>query len=97
MNLRYSAHAEEKIRTRKIPRRQIRLVLEKPDWKFYDVGSNANIALKEVSLPGGRAGLLVVFTVSKEGTRVVTLYPVRDVVGEIRRKVNSGRWIVLTR
>ena len=82
---------------RKLPRRQIRLVLEKPDQKFYDVVSNANIALKVVSLPGGRVGLVVVFTVGGEGTRVVTVYPVKDVHGEIRRKVNSGRWIVLRR
>ena len=95
MRLRYSAHAEEKVRTRKLSRVQIRLVLEKPGRKFYDVASNANIALKEVGLLGGRVGLVVVFTVSREGTSVVTVYPVKNIHGEIRRKVNSGRWIVL--
>ncbi len=97
MRLLYSVHAEEKVRTRKLSRSQIRLVLERPHHKFYDVASNANIAIKEVGLQTGRVWLVVVFIVTKKGTRIVTVYPVKDLQSEMRRKVNSGRWIVLAR
>ncbi len=97
MRLLYSEHAEEKVRTRELSRSQIRLVLERPDRKFYDVASNTNIAIKEVGSHTGRVWLVVVFTVTREGTRIVTVYPVKDLQSEMRRKVNSGRWIVLAR
>ena len=57
MRLLYSEHAKEKVRTRELSRSQIRLVLERPDHKFYDVASNTNIAIKEVGLLDVARGL----------------------------------------
>jgi len=97
MRLRYSAHAEEKIRIRKLSKDEIRLTLEDPDYRFYDVATNANVAVKEIVGPGEKIGLVVVFTVTREGFRIVTVFPVKDLSGEIRRKVNSRRWLSLAR
>ncbi len=69
--------------------------MEKPEKRFYDVDSSANVALKPVVLQKVRVWLVVVFTVAKEGVHVVTVYPVEDVGKEVGRKVNSGRWIML--
>jgi len=49
MRVRYSAHAEEKIRIRLIPRSSVRLVLRNPEYKFYDVASAANVSIAVVT------------------------------------------------
>ena len=95
MRVRYSAHAEEKIRIRLIPRSSVRLVLRNPEYKFYDVACAANVSIAVVSLDSEKVGLVVAFVVDKDGIRVITVYPVRDFRGEMRRKVNSGRWVNL--
>ncbi len=78
---------------RRLSESQIRLVLDEPDRRFFDVDSNANIAVREFDLAEGRMGLVAVFVLDRDGFRVVTVYPLKDVAGEIRRKVNSGRWV----
>jgi hypothetical protein len=95
MRITYSDHAEHKIRVRRISRRTIQTVLENPDQRFYDVATNANIAVRQIAQD--RLSLVVVFTVSSTGLRVVTVYPVKDIERETGRKVNSGRWIPVSR
>ncbi len=69
-------------------------MLQHPHYTFYDVASNANIAVRTFGVSSRRVGLVVVFVVGAKGVRVVTVYPVREVRREIGRKVNSGRWIL---
>ena len=95
MKITYSDHAEEKIRVRKIPRKTIQTVLENPDQRYYDVATNANVAVGQAAK--NRSFLMVVFTVSRAGLRIVTVYPVKDIERETGRKVNSGRWIPVSR
>jgi hypothetical protein len=93
MRLLYSKHAIEKIRARRISRAEIERTVERPHHKFFDLYSDANVVVREVSGPGGKFGLVVVFSFGREGVWVITVYPVRDFQEEMRRKVNSGRWI----
>lgn len=93
VKLRLSEHAEEKVRIRKITLEAIRDVLRSPSHRFYDIINYTEVAVKEVDLYGERIGLVVVFTRENDVYRIVTLYPSRQFMEEIRRKVKLGRWI----
>jgi hypothetical protein len=67
--------------------------LENPQARFYDTGSRAEIAVGEISQQGLSLGLVVVFRRRDSLYHVVTAYPVKDVEGEVERKVKIGRWI----
>ena len=45
---------------------------------------------------GPRVNLVVVDRITAESIHVVTSYPVKDVTGEIQRKIEVGRWIPST-
>lgn len=93
VKVRLSEHAKEKVRIRKITLEAIRDVLRSPDHRFYDVISYAEVAVKEVDLYDERIGFVVVFNRENDVCHIVTLYPSRRFMEEIRRKVKSGRWI----
>ena len=93
VKLRLSEHAKEKVRIRKITLEAIRDVLRSPSHRFYDIINYTEVTVKEVDLYGERIGLVVVFTRENDVYHIVTLYPSRQFMEEIRRKVKSGRWI----
>jgi hypothetical protein len=93
VKLRLSEHAKEKVRIRKITLEAIRDVLRSSDHRFYDIINYTEVAVKEVDLYGERIGLVVVFTKENDVYHIVTLYPSRQFMEEIRRKVKFGRWL----
>jgi len=66
--------------------------MENPQARFYDTGSRAEVAVGEVSQQGLGLSLVVVFRRRNDVHYIVTAYPVKDVEGEVERKVKTGRW-----
>lgn len=93
MKLSFSKHARVKIEERQITEELLRTVLENPEGRYYDTTSRAQAAVRRVSQRGVRLCLVVVFRRRDDVFHVVTAYPVKDLRGEMERKVKSGRWI----
>lgn len=88
--IRFTNHAEERIRSRGIPLEAVLKVLEKPEHTFFDINSDAIVYVSEknklivVAVPEGCKGL-----------RVVTVIPSTRIGNLIERRLRSGRWIPL--
>ena len=93
MRIRFSRHAGLKVEERRITEAVLKSVLQNPHARFYDTNSRAQVAIGEVDQQGVRINMVAVFRRKDDVYHVVTAYPVKDVTGEMRRKVNSGRWI----
>lgn len=89
----FSKHAKEKLAERGIPEDALVTVLRAPKLKFYDVFSRATVAIGDFVQEGVKLHLVVVFRKKDGSFHVVTAYPVRDVEGEVERKVKAGRWL----
>lgn len=89
----FSKHAREKMKERGIGIEDLRRVFESPMFRFYDVVSRAEVIMGECTLYNIKIFLTVIFRRRDDSLHIITVYPVRDVEEEVRRKVKSGRWI----
>lgn len=93
--IKFTRHAAEKIKTRRIDLNTIKEVLQNPQYKFYDSLRNSEIAAKNIKLDDRVATLVIAYTRTEGDYSVITVYPVRDFNEEADRKVKSGRWLLL--
>lgn len=93
MKLSFSKHAQAKIAERRITEEMVTNALQDPEAKFYDTGSRAQVAIREVSQQGLRLSLVVVFRRTNHVYHIVTAYPLKDARDEAEKKVKIGRWI----
>lgn len=95
MKITLTRHARAKLRERASPLDMVRRVVEAPTHRFYDVISGAEVSIGEVEFHGRRIVLAVVFIRRGKRIRVVTTYPCKRMLEEIKRKKKLGRWIEL--
>jgi len=93
LKLSFSRHARAKLGERQIGQEKLTSVLQNPREVFYDATSLAQVAIRQVDLHGIGVDLVVIFRRRDGAYHIVTAYPVKDVRGEVERKVNSGRWV----
>jgi len=95
MRITLTRHAREKLKERALPLDAVKRVIEAPEYRFYDVVSDAEVSVGKTELNGRRIILAVVFIRRGERIRIVTAYPCKGMLEEIERKERLGRWIRL--
>ena len=90
-----SNHARRVISERGVRKGLLKEAIAKADYRFYDREQNVLVAMKRIELKGRVAGLVVIYTVTDNKAKIVTVYPSKDYVTYLQRKVNRGRWTPL--
>lgn len=92
MKLILTKHASQKIIERQINLETLEEVLNNREYLFYDLKERTLIAISKVKIKDIPTNLIVVFTEEKEGIKIVTTYPCRNIEKEISKKENI-RWV----
>ncbi|RLL83968.1 hypothetical protein CN13_01560 [Petrotoga sp. HKA.pet.4.5] len=92
MKLILTKHASQKIIERQINLETLEEVLNNHEYLFYDLKEKTLIAISKVKIKDIQTNLIVVFTEEKEGIKIVTTYPCRNIEKEISKKENI-RWV----
>jgi len=94
IKLSFSEHARVKLEQRNLSQTTLKQVLQRPQGRFYDTNSGAQIAVGAMQYQAVDTNLVVVFRRKDSDTyHIITAYPQMNVEDEIRRKVKVGRWI----
>ena len=86
----YSKHALERMRVRRLSKRQVGITIRDPDFSYKDIESSALVAVKRYK----ERYAVVIFTIKEKRARVITVYHASDVDRLIRRKLQRGAWLV---
>jgi len=92
MKLILTKHASQKIIERQINLEILEEALNNREYLFYDLKEKTLIAISKVKIKDIQTNLIVVFTEEKEGIKIVTTYPCRNIEKEINKKENI-RWV----
>ena len=82
----FSKHALRKIKERKLSEDMVKKVLNEPKFIFYDLLTNAIVAIANVKIGTISTYLVVPYTKEDEKIKVITVYPCRDINREIKKK-----------
>lgn len=78
------------MRVRDVSKRQIGIVIRNPDFSYEDVEANTLVSVKKRE----KRHVVVIFTLTDERVRVVTVYHASEVDRLISRKLKRGAWLV---
>lgn len=84
----YSAHAEQKLLTRKVKREDVARVIANPTEVYEDTEHNANIAIGSVD---GKA-LVVIHQSVGNAKKVITVYHTLNIGKLVLSKTKRGAW-----
>ncbi|MBI5748472.1 MAG: hypothetical protein HZA00_05045 [Nitrospinae bacterium] len=87
-----SKHAQLKIHERRIDKDLLVKAIEKPEFLFYDLFSKSMIAIGKVVIQGNETYLVIPFIKEGASTKVITVYPCKEIQKEIDKK-EGKRWI----
>ena len=86
MKIKFSKHAQNKIKERRIRVEDIENVLKNPNSIFYDVDSKAFVSIAEIEVEEIKINLIVVHKKEGEAVKVITAYPCKNIEREVKRK-----------
>lgn len=92
MNIKFSRHAEIKIKERKIKKIEVEKILASPDHIFYDLYTKNMINIAGVEIENVLTNLVVVYVAEKDSIKVITVYPCKNINKEIKKK-EEKRWV----
>lgn len=88
MVIAFSSHAEQKLSTRAVRRRDVERVLARPDEAFEDTEHGAEVAVGKVD---GKF-LVAVFLRVDNNIKVITVYHTRRLEKLVSSKLQRGAW-----
>jgi len=88
----FSKHALRKIEERKLSEDMVKKVLNEPEFIFYNLLTNAIVAIANVKIGAISTYLVIPYTKEDEKIKVITVYPCRDINREIKKK-EGKRWV----
>ncbi|MDY6895086.1 MAG: DUF4258 domain-containing protein [Thermotogota bacterium] len=92
MKLILTKHASQKIIERQINLETLEEALNNHEYLFYDLQEKTLIAISRIKINNIQTNLVVVFTQEKDGIKIITTYPCRNIDKEINKKENI-RWV----
>ena len=66
------------------------MLLRDADNYYYDTEENTSIAVKRVWFKGRERDIALVFSVEGNAITFISIFPLK--VGELRRKIQMGKW-----
>lgn len=90
----FTPHAELRLRERKIREEEVKEVLTKPTWRFYDLKNGYQVVIG----PRAKEGhyLIIVFDKVDDKIEVITVIDVSKSLEKIiKRRVENRRWVEL--
>lgn len=87
--MQFSRHALEKMRSRGVTKQQVTEAIKSPDSTYEDIESKLSVAAKQVE----KMNLVVIYALSSNSNRIVTVYHASDVDRLIKRKVRRRAWV----
>lgn len=84
----YSAHAEEKLSTRRVSKEEVKKLIDRPKQRFLDIEHNAEVAVGPLK---GRS-LVVIYHRANADIKVITVFHARKLEKLISSKTKRGAW-----
>lgn len=92
MRLKFSKHAEYKIKERRIRVEDIEKVLKDADFIFYDIDSKVFVSIGKIEVKQVKTNLVVLHKKENDTIKIITAYPCKNIEKEIKRKEGS-KWL----
>ena len=90
----FTEHARQRLKERRIGEGEVKQVLTKPEWRFYDLRNGHQIAIG----PRRKEGhyLIIAYDQEEKIMKVVTVIDVSKSLEKIiKRRLESKRWVEL--
>jgi len=91
----FSEHAKKVLEVRRIDATKVSESIQTAEHRLYDVMGKTMVAVKKVQIHGKMLGLIVIYTKLNGQYKVVTVFPSKNYVEHMQRKVKKGRWILI--
>ena len=90
----FTEHARQRLKERRIGEGEVKQVLTKPEWRFYDLRNGHQIAIGSRRKEGHY--LIIAYDQEEEIIKVVTVIDVSKSLEKIiKRRLESKRWVEL--
>ena len=87
----YRRHFRLRMRQREFPDGFGEMLLRDADNYYYDTEEETSIAVKRLHFKGRVRDIALVFVVEGSAIAFISIFPLK--VGEIRRKIQMGKWV----
>jgi hypothetical protein len=90
MQIQYSEHLENRLKTRKIQYDLPRKIYEQSKERYFDNETKHHIAIMQVDLYGKMREVMVAYALQNDFARLLTIHPLK--AGQKQARLESGRW-----
>jgi hypothetical protein len=91
MKVTLSSHLQIRLEQRKIPQSYPEIIVKNPDKKYFDLGTNHQIAVKQLEYNGKLRPMAVSYDIIDSEIQIITIHPINK--QEIENKLTRRRWI----
>ena len=86
----YRPHFRLRMRQREFPDGFGEMLLRDADNYYYDTEEDTSIAVKRVRFKGRERDIALIFSAEGSAIAFISIFPLK--VGELRRKIQMGKW-----
>lgn len=91
MEVKYTAHLELRLQTRKIPYKLPQVIYRFAEKRYFDVSTMHNIAIKHVKYSKKNVPFMIAYDKKGPTVEIVTIHPISE--EQIKARVEGKRWI----
>ncbi len=84
-------HLKIRLEQRKIPRNYPKIIVMKPDAKYYDIATKHQVAVKKLKYNEKLRPMAASYDIIIDEIQIITIHPVSE--QEIENKLKKERWI----